>query len=131
MTVKRIQVTAQEVIIPLTYFPQASELELVVNDDVAVVRPKTVVSGLHQNERREEMLQETAAFEAQRAKLIQDYLGEYVAFHNGELVDHDPDHTRIIRRIQKQYPGQIVLIRQVTEEAASPLRLGSPRLANL
>lgn len=129
MTVKPIKVTPQEVIIPLSYFPKASELELVITEDAAVVRAKTDAPRLHENTRRTEMLQQTAVFEAQHAQLSQDYLGAYVAIHKGKLVDHDPDHTQLVRRIQSQYPGQIVLIRQVTEEPAPHLRLGSPRLA--
>lgn len=128
MATKLIQVTPQEVIIPLTYFPRASELELVITEDVAVVRAKTATPELHRNKRQTEMLQQTAVFESQYTQLSRDYMGEYVAFHHGELIDHDSDHTQLVRRIQSQYPGQIVLIRQVTEQPAAPLRLGSPRL---
>ncbi len=128
MATKTIQVTPEEVIIPLTYFPHASELELVVTEDTAVVRAKTITPGLHRDKRQAEMLEQTAVFKAQYMQLLQVYPGEYVAFHQGKLVDHDPDHTQLVRRIQKQYAGQIVLIRQVREQSEGPLRLGSPRL---
>lgn len=128
MATKTTQVTPEEVIIPLTYFPHASELELVVTEDAAVVRAKMTIPHLHQNKRQGEMLAQTAVFEAHHAQLLQKYPEEYVAFYQGKLVDHDLDHTQLVRRIQKQYPGQIVLIRQVKEQPATLLRLGSPRL---
>ncbi len=123
-----IQVTQQEIIIPLTYFPHASELELVIEDDVAVVRAKSFAPRLHKNEQRNEMLKQVAAFEAIEEELRQQYLDQYVAFHEGELVDHDADHTQLVRRINARYPEQIVLIRQVTDKEPAPIRLGSPRL---
>lgn len=128
MNIIPIQVTQQEVIIPLSYFPRASELELVITDDVAVVRVKKVVPGLHRHARREEMLRETAVFEAQLDQLKQHYLGQYVAFHGGKLIDHDTDHKELVQRMSAQYPHAIVLIRQVTDEPPAPLSLGSPRL---
>jgi hypothetical protein len=127
MIVKPIQVTPQEVIIPLTYFPNAAELELIIVEDTAVVRAKTDGPQLHQHKRQAEMLAQAAAFEGQQ-KELQQYLGEYVAFHQGELVDRDPDRRALSRRIRTNYPGQIVLIRQVTAQPVPPLRLGSPRL---
>ncbi|MCP4360027.1 MAG: hypothetical protein GY796_18640 [Chloroflexi bacterium] len=123
-----IQVRQDEVIIPLTYFPHAEELELVVEDDVAIVRAKTGTTRFHKNERRAEMLEQTAVFESQRRELWQQYPEEYAAFHQGKLVDHDADHRRLRLRIDAQYPDQIVLIRQITAEPPAPLRLGSPRL---
>jgi hypothetical protein len=130
MNVMPIQVVQQEVRIPLAYFPKTSELELVVRGDVAIVRPKSAAAlpALHQNERRAEMLAQTAVFEARLAELRQTHLGEYVAFHEGELVDHDADHRQLGQRIKARYPNAIVLIRQVTAEPERPLRLGSPRL---
>lgn len=132
MNVIPIQVVQQEVRIPLAYFPKTSELELVVRGDMAVVRPKSLATlpALHQNERRAEMLAQTAVFEARLAELRQTHLGEYVAFHEGELVDHDADHHQLSQRIKVRFPNAIVLIRQVTAEPERPLRLGSPRLTH-
>lgn len=128
MNITPIQVRQHEVIIPLTYFPHAGELELVIEGDVAVVRVKTGAARFHKNERRAEMLEQIAVFEAQRHELWQRYPEEYAAFHQGKLVDHDADHRRLVLRIDAQYPDQVVLIRQITEQPPAPLRLGSPHL---
>jgi hypothetical protein len=130
MEITPIQIRQQEVIIPLTYFPESSELELVVEGDVVVVRPSTPLSALHQNKRQAEMLAQTAVFEARLEELQQTHLGEYVAFHQGELVDHDTDHRQLVQRIKARYPQEVVLIRQVTPQAQPPLHLGSPRLVH-
>lgn len=123
-----IQVTQEEVIIPLTYFPEAEELELVVNDKVAVVRVKNKTPKLSVNKRRAEMRQEKDAFNKQRQELMQRFPGEYAAIHKGQLVDHDLDHTQLVRRISVRFPDQVVLIQQITERPLPKLRLGSPRL---
>ena len=132
MRLRTIQEDKQEVRITLDYFAKTSELELVVRGDMAVVRPKSLVTlpDLHQNERRAEMLAQTAVFETRLAELRQTHLGEYVAFHEGELVDHDADHHQLSQRIKARFPNAIVLIRQVTVEPERPLRLGSPRLTH-
>jgi hypothetical protein len=127
MNGRLIQITPEEVVIPLSYFPNARELELVVTEDAAVVRAKAVSPRLHQNKRQVEMLEQTAAFETQYPQLLQNYSQEYVAIYQGKLVDHDSDHIQLVRRIQQHFPGQIVLIRQVTEQPATSLNLGSPR----
>ena len=123
-----IQVSPQEIVIPLAYFPHASELELVVKDDVVVVRVKTDIPRLHHNERRAEMLKQTAVFEAKEKEWFQHYPNQYVAVYEGKLVDHDTDHLHLVRRINAQYPGQVVLIRQLTTQPPAPLHLGSPRV---
>jgi hypothetical protein len=127
MDVIPIQVIQQEVIIPLAYFPESSELELEIKGDVVVVRPSTAAPRLHQHEQQNEMLAQTAVFEARFEELQQTHLHEYVAFHQGELVDHDPDHRQLVQRVKAHYPQKTVLIRQVTAQPPAPLRLGSPR----
>jgi len=128
MIVKPIRVTPQEVIIPLTYFPNAAALELIIVEDTAVVRAKTDGPQLHQNKRQAEMLEQTAVFEEQYSELVKEYSGQYVAFHQGKLVDHDSNHRELSRRVRATFPDEIVLIRQVTERPEGLLRLGSPRL---
>ena len=58
---------------------------------------------------------EIQAFEQMYAHLKTRYLGQYVAIHNGALVDTDVDCETLFLRIQKQYGDLTVLIRQVGE----------------
>jgi prevent-host-death family protein len=76
----------------------------------------------------DDMDREIAAYEAQHAELVASYLGQYVAFYQGALVDHDPDQTALLKRIDGRFPSAIVLIRQVQTTLPGPLQIRSPRL---
>jgi len=72
---------------------------------------------------------ESVAFERMHAHLVAQYLGEYVAILNGEVVDHDPDVRTLHLRIRKQYGRLPVLIRRVMEDGKQPdLLFRSPKL---
>jgi len=67
------------------------------------------------NPNREAMLREVTAFRAMYATLRRDHFGEYVAIHQGQLVDHDADPVALLGRIRRDYPGRAVLRRKVEE----------------
>ena len=62
------------------------------------------------------MEREVAAYEAMHAQLWEQYANQYVAVHQASVVDHDHDKVALLMRIRKQYPNQVVLIRQVLPE---------------
>ncbi len=66
---------------------------------------------------REAMLREIEAFRSMHATLRRDHPGEHVAIHGGRVVDHDPEPVALLRRIQRDYPGQTVLRRKVENAA--------------
>ena len=72
---------------------------------------------------------ENLAFKKLHARLMTKYSGDYVAVHNGKVVDHDKDARALHLRIRKQF-GQIpVLLRQVTYTPEQPeLLFRSPKL---
>ena len=74
------------------------------------------------------MERERQAFLRLHPKLKQEYLGEYVAFHQRKLVDHDPDLVELVQRRELNYPDEVVLIRQVLDEPEKELVVRSPRL---
>lgn len=74
------------------------------------------------------MDQEITAFEAMKAELAANYLGQYVAIFHRQLVDHDKDKARLLGRITQTYPHDVVLIRQVRSKPRPPFRLWSPQL---
>lgn len=78
--------------------------------------------------RREKIQAETEAFSAQYARLKEAYLGEYVAMHQGEVIDHDPDLRTLHLRVFEQLGHTAVLLKQVTEEPERELTFRSPRL---
>ena len=66
--------------------------------------------------RREKIQAETEAFNAQYEQLRAKYLGEYVAVHQGEVIDHDADLRTLHLRVYEQLGHTAVLLKQVTQE---------------
>ena len=54
------------------------------------------------------------------------YEGQYVAVHNQELIDHDPDRQALRRRIRTKY-GQTAIL-MMPAEGPSEILIFSPRL---
>lgn len=71
---------------------------------------------------------ETAAFEAMHPTLVQAHPGEYVAIHEGRLVDSDPEFETLFQRIRDRFGKIAVLIRQVEEQPTAALLSLSLRL---
>lgn len=61
------------------------------------------------------------------AELAEKYLGQYVAIHNGKVVDHDDDFQSLHSRIRQRFGGQPVLLRCVEAEPERVLVICSPR----
>jgi uncharacterized protein YfaT (DUF1175 family) len=78
---------------------------------------------------RQKIQAESVAFEKLHAQLITEYLGQYVALHNGEVVDHDEDVRALHLRIRKRFGRTPVLLRRVSQEIEPPdLVFRSPKL---
>lgn len=58
---------------------------------------------------RTKLDREIAAYEKQHPILKQTYLGQWVAIHQGQLVDHDPDEPSLYRRIRANY-GRLSMV---------------------
>lgn len=71
---------------------------------------------------------ESKAFKAMHANLLQQYKGEYVAVHDGKVVDHDADIHTLNHRIRTRYGHKAVLLQQVTEQPEIELVIRSPKL---
>lgn len=95
-------------------------------------QPEQVVGDLVRayvrQQRREQLARETAAYHAQHAALVQQYLGQHVAFFNGECVDHDADASALARRVRQKFGHEPVLVTQVQAAAEAEITLRSPRL---
>ncbi len=73
------------------------------------------------------MSREEAAYRAMHSELFERYAGQYVAVFNGELVDHDADELALYRRIDKRYPHDVVLMKQVEKSPEKVYHIRSPR----
>lgn len=77
---------------------------------------------------RPKMLKERAAYETLHPSLVSDYLGQYVAIFQGQLVDSDQDVIQLNERIRANHPDTVVLITKVEPEPVRTLHFRSPRL---
>lgn len=71
---------------------------------------------------------EKRAFLSQHSHLKATYLGQFIAIHQGQVVDYDPSFEPLHRRIRQKYGREAILIRQVEEEADRPMLIRSPRI---
>jgi hypothetical protein len=76
---------------------------------------------------REKIEAEAIAFRALHAKLVKQYLGQYVAVHNSAVIDHDQDFQTLHARVRQRFGRQAVLIRRVEVELEPTLVFRSPR----
>ena len=77
--------------------------------------------------RREKIRRETEAFNEQFETLLAMYPGQYVAIHNGQVIDHDPVLRTLHLRIFNRLGHTPVLLKQVTTDAERELVFRSPR----
>ncbi len=77
--------------------------------------------------RQEKIRAETISFEAQSETLMRQYPNQYVAMHQGEVIDHDPDLRTLHLRVFARLGHTPVLLKQVTPTATEELTFRSPR----
>ncbi len=65
---------------------------------------------------------------AQYANLKETYLGQFIAMHQGQVVDHDSSFESLHRRIRQTYGREAILIRRVESEPDRPLMMRSPKI---
>jgi hypothetical protein len=69
---------------------------------------------------------ESAAFDILLPTLLDTMRGKWVAVREAKTVDQDLDEFELARRVEKNFPGQFVLIRQVTDQQFESIQLESP-----
>jgi hypothetical protein len=96
--------------------------------DVLVEAIVRATPALYVHPDRQAMLQEKAAFLAMHSTLLRSYEGQYVALHQGQVIDHDEDVLTLGRRVSQDHRNKIVLIKKVLEQPDRILEFRSPRL---
>lgn len=81
----------------------------------------------HVSPERPQMQKEEAAFEQMLPTLLANYLGEYVAIYQQQLVDHDEDEIALVERVHATYPNAVILVKQVSDVPEQPIVIRSPR----
>ncbi|MBX2998628.1 MAG: ribbon-helix-helix protein, CopG family [Caldilineaceae bacterium] len=76
----------------------------------------------------EKMRREKAFFAAQQPVLQRLYPGEFVAVHEGQVIDHDPNLAALHRRVVSVIGATTVLLKHVDEPVNREFVLRRPRL---
>jgi hypothetical protein len=111
---------------PPARLPEGSEVTVIVTAEEP--SPTSIPAGLYVNPARPAMEREQAAFEALLPQLLIQYEGQYVALHQGRVVDHDADRVALVIRLDQTHPDAVVLVKRVAAEPERVLRMPSPRL---
>jgi hypothetical protein len=77
--------------------------------------------------RRDKIRAETEAFEQQREKLLSQFPGQYVAVHEGQVIDHDVNLRDLHLRVFDRLGHTPVLLIKVTSQPQRELVFRSPR----
>jgi len=70
---------------------------------------------------------ERRAFLQLLPSLLPAYRGQYVAIHEGKVVDSGPDLVPVALRTHQRYGNVPIYVDLVTDEPARPVRLSGPR----
>lgn len=89
---------------------------------------ETAVRAYLRQVERENIKAEAEAFRSMHTTLVEKYLGQYVAIHDGKVVDHDEDFQTLHSRIRQRFGRQPVLLRQVKSKPERVLTFRSPQL---
>ncbi len=89
-------------------------------DETSVV--ETAVERYLDQIERDKIHVETVAFWKMHAWLRANYLGHYVAIHEGKVVDHDLDVLKLERRVVERFGDIALLLAQVTMAPGRTLR---------
>ena len=55
-------------------------------------------------------------YEEAKPALIEEYLGEYVAFEDGKVLDHDVDDQALAKRVYAKYGYRDLIMKKVAVE---------------
>ena len=80
---------------------------------------------------QQKIKREVEAYERIYSRLRDQFLGQYVAIHNGELVDHDSNVEALHRRIRDRFGRVSVLIRRVAETPVAEIWIRTPSTGKL
>lgn len=112
--------------VPETVYQQAEQLaaqrELAVSDLLVETIVQSFPALRSVDRRRTEMLREEAVYARLHPWLMENYAGQHVAITGGELVDSDVDGVALLRRVRENYPGRVVLRRQVDAQPMPEMR---------
>lgn len=124
MTTKTLTVTYRDGTLTLPEpidIPNGSQVQITI--EAVEHEPKGELSAWDKQIR-----QESEAFIRQHAGLLKQYEGQFVAIHNGAVIDHDGDKRTLFHRVRAQWRDMPILIREVNKVPIREVTIRSPRL---
>ena len=85
----------------------------------------------HINNSQSKIEAEQKQYAMQHSALFYTYKDQYIAMHEGHVVDHDSNRVTLSRRIRSRYGNTPVLITQVRDEPRLTIRMRSPRMVKV
>jgi len=79
--------------------------------------------------RRQKIHAEFEKYRALYSELKAKYLGQHIALHDGQVVDHDADPTALVQRVRQRFGRLPILFTQVEEAPIQEYTLHSTHLA--
>jgi hypothetical protein len=70
---------------------------------------------------RRKISEESEIFHRRHAELKAQYLNQYIAMHNGQVVDHDADFSTLRQRVHQRFGHTPVMITLVEDVIERPL----------
>lgn len=83
------------------------------------------------NTNRSIMDQNMTSYQEMHSELVKDYLDQYVAICDDQLIDYDADPIALLQRVRTQHPNKVVLRRKVELAPERELRIRHPRIEKL
>lgn len=117
--------------LPETLYRRAEQLARKYNQPIADVLDNALTLAENQAAVADEdiqMAQEEIAYRTMHPELMVRHPNQYVAIHQGQLVDYDTSEQALLDRIDERFPDEIVLLKQVQPLVDRILYVRSPRL---
>lgn len=92
------------------------------------INGKNTLSEQRTAENADPLDREVAFFEEQHEQLVAQFLGQYIAMRQGQVIGHHPDLAVLITNTRQSYPDTPILFRQVQATLPPTLFFRSPRL---
>ncbi len=123
---------AQEIRLDPELLTTIAELQKSLNGDLTVRINSAIndaVSALLEEFNDQKLDQEQAAFEALHTQLVHTHVGQFVAIHEGQVIDSDVDQRTLYIRVHQQHPHMVIGIFPVRESSQMPTHhhIGSRR----
>lgn len=79
-------------------------------------------------EAEKKIRREEQHFRAQHAQLLDQYAGQFIAMHEGRVIDSDADELALYLRIRQRFPMVGILVKRVTPALEEVWVMRSPHL---